>query len=178
VVAAVPTPENITDPFLSGELTPSGPLNTTVLAPTGPLAARGLTNLGTPAGSQRQYHINRVSKPCFVFTTTYVISGLCHLLEGSTIENLLDAQDFFFPLTQATIYLHANPTVTWKRELALVNKAMVQAVYTTEPRPAPSGSPQAEAPQVDAPQPDASQPDASQPDAPQVDAPQPDAPGT
>ncbi|MGA7731549.1 MAG: hypothetical protein WCD37_09810 [Chloroflexia bacterium] len=137
LVAALPTPENITDPYLSGPLTPAKP------APSGPLAARGLTNLSTPAGSQRQSHVARVPRPCYVFTATFVVSGICHLLQGSTIENLLDAQDPFFPLTQAIMYLHANPTVTWRLDLALVNKGTVQAVYTTDPRPA---QPQADAP--------------------------------
>jgi hypothetical protein len=145
VVAAIPTPDNITDPHLSGPhlsgaLDTTGALNTTALPPTGPLTARGL---GTPAGSQRQFHVSRTPKPCYVFTSTFVISGLCHILEGSTIENLLDAQDPFFPLTQSIIYLHAQPTVIWRRDLALVNKGMVQAVYTTDPRPA---HPQANAP--------------------------------
>ncbi len=134
VVAAMATPENITDPHLSGPL-PSGPLPPGSL-PSGPLATRGLTNAGTPLGSQRQFQVSRTPRPCYVFTATFVVSGLCHLLEGSTIENLLDAQDPFFPLTQAVIYLHTNSALTWRRDLAFINKGMVQAVYTTEPRPA------------------------------------------
>lgn len=141
VIAAMATPDNINDPHLSGPLTSgnlnSGHLSTETLSTTktGSLAARGLTNLGTPAGTQRQFHVSRVPKSCYVFTSTFVVSGLCHLLEGATIENLLDAQDPFFPITQAIIYLHNNPSVTWRRDLALMNKGMIQAVYTADPKP-------------------------------------------
>lgn len=132
-VVAVATPENATDPHLSGPL-PSGPLPA---PPSGPLSARGLgSHTQTSQLGGRDFHVQRVPRPCYIFTSTFVISGICHLLEGSTIENLLDAQDPFFPLTQGVIYLHTHPNVPWRRDLLLINKEMIQAVYTTDPRPA------------------------------------------
>lgn len=139
MIAAMPTPDNIGDPHLSGPLT-SGSLDASKIPPTGPLTARGL---GVPAGTQRAFQITRIPKSCYVFTSTFVISGICHLLQGSTIEQLLDAQDFFFPITQAVIYLHTNPSQAWRRDIVLMNKSMIQAVYTSEARPAQQNAPRA-----------------------------------
>ena len=136
LVTAIPTPENATDPYLSGPL-PPGQLPTGPISASGPLTTRGLTGQahGTPSGSLREYQVKRVAKPCYIFTSTFVISGLCHLLEGSTIENLLDSQDPFFPLTQGIAYLHTKPDAPWRRDLFLINKDLIQSVYTADAHP-------------------------------------------
>lgn len=144
MIAAMPTPDNVNDPHLSGPLNSgslhSGALEPSQLPPTGPLTSR---IHGTPAGTQRQFLVARIPKSCYVFTSTFVVSGICHLLEGSTIEQLLDAQDPFFPITQAVIYLHSNPSQAWRRDIILMNKGLIQAVYTAEARPAqPNPAPQ------------------------------------
>jgi hypothetical protein len=139
VVVALPTVENTTDPHLSGALNtgsltpPSAP--TTPSTPVGPLTARGLLSQTSIPSHQRDFHVQRQPKPCYIFTSTLVVSGLCHLLEGSTIEQILDSQDPFFPLTQGVLYLHSYPNSPWRRDLILINKEMIETVYTTDPRP-------------------------------------------
>jgi hypothetical protein len=104
MISAMATTENTSDPQISGPLA-SGSLNpASIPPPPGPLTTRGL---GVPAGTQRQLHISRIPTTCYILTSTFVISGTCHLLEGATIEHFLDAQDNFFPLTKATIHLHS-----------------------------------------------------------------------
>jgi hypothetical protein len=144
MVAAFTTPENASDPMLSGPLT-SGSLTSSSLdsgslssPPSGGLSGR----LTKPMTSE--YRALRVPRPCYAFTSTFVISGLCHLMEGATIEQLLDGQNIFFHLTQVTAYLTAQPGAPWRRDLVLINKNLIQAIYTTE---LPAQSPQADAPQ-------------------------------
>jgi hypothetical protein len=144
MVSVFANPENTSDPMLSGPLSTgslsSGSLSSGSLAnnpPTGGLMGR-LAKPGVP-----DYHALRVPRPCYVFTPSFVISGLCHLMEGTTIEQLLDGQNPFFHLTQVTAYLTTQPNSPWRRDLVLVNKDLIQAIYTTD-LPAPPS--QADAP--------------------------------
>jgi hypothetical protein len=139
MVAVFTTPENASDPMLSGPLTTnsldSGSLSST---PQGGLIGR----LAKPVTNE--YHALRVARPCYAFTSSFVISGLCHLMEGATIEQLLDGQNTFFHLTQVTAYLTGRASAPWQRNLVLINKDLIQAIYTTE---LPAQPPQADAPQ-------------------------------
>jgi hypothetical protein len=150
MIAVLTTPENASDPMLSG------PLNTGSLA-SGSLASGSLTSgplpnaptgslldrLGKP--SALEHRALRIPRPCYAFTSSFVISGLCHLMEGTTIEQLMDGQNLFFHLTQVTAYLTTQPGSPWRRDMILLNKQLIQAIYTTD-LPAP-------APPADAPQP-------------------------
>jgi len=119
-VTASPTAENNADPVLPD-----------------PSAASHLRSLlGVPAdlpASRREFVVQRVTKLCHAFTSVFIISGMCHLLAGSTIENILDGQTPFFPLTQATIHLNLYPESPWRRNLVLINKLLLQAIYTVDP---------------------------------------------
>ena len=148
MVALFATEENTSDPMLSGPLT-SGSLTSSSLT-SGSLSSDSLTN--PPSGglsgrltkpTPHEYHTLRVARPCYAFTSAFVISGLCHLMEGTTIEQLMDGQNLFFHLTQVTAYLTSQPSAPWRRDLVLLNKTLIQAIYTSE---LPAQSPQADAP--------------------------------
>jgi hypothetical protein len=53
-------------------------------------------------------------------------------MEGTSIEQLLDGQNIFFHLTQVTAYLTSQPNSPWRRDLVMINKNLIQAVYTGE----------------------------------------------
>jgi len=140
MVAVVTTPENASDPMLSGPLT-SGSLDTGALPTTQPGGLMG--RLAKPMANENL--ALRVARPCYAFTSSFVISGLCHLMEGATIEQLLDAQNTFFHLTHVTAYLTGRASSAWQRNLVLINKNLIQAIYTGE---LPAQPPQADAPRT------------------------------
>ena len=57
------------------------------------------------------------------------VEQVCYLLEGSSLENLIEVADFFLPLTNATFYLGNSSAASMQRELVIVNKEKVQAMY-------------------------------------------------
>jgi hypothetical protein len=132
MVAVFATEENTSDPMLSGPLTSSSltssSLNSGSL--TSPLTGGLSGRLTKP--TFHEHRPMRVARPCFAFTSSFVISGLCHLMEGTTIEQLLDGQNIFFHLTQVTAYLTSQPNSPWRRDLVMINKNQIQAVYTGE----------------------------------------------
>lgn len=86
---------------------------------------------GAP-GSGREYFVQKHAIPCYALTDTFIIHGQCHLLTGTTLENLLQNHDPFIPITNATIYLIVRPNAPWQRELVVVNKAKLEVIYLTE----------------------------------------------
>lgn len=84
---------------------------------------------GTSPTPGRENYIQKTVHPCYALTDTFIIYGHCHLLIGTGLENLLAVPDPFIPLTKATIYLIARPTASWQRDLVVVNKAKLEALY-------------------------------------------------
>jgi hypothetical protein len=98
-----------------------------------PMRSRLAATMEERLSPRRDFQVPMITKTCHVFTSVFVISGLCHMREGNTIENILDAQGDFFPLTKAVIYPQLYPDLLWRRELVLVNKALLQTIYTVDP---------------------------------------------
>jgi hypothetical protein len=87
----------------------------------------------------REAFIRKDHYPCFALTGVYAIHGYCHLHPGTSLENLLRGNDVFFPITRPTIYLVANTKVSWRRDVVIINREMVTAMYlTSEPHTAAS----------------------------------------
>jgi hypothetical protein len=123
-MAASPTAEDTSDQAAQDALTASSMRSR--------LAATAAT-MEERLSPRRDFQVPMVSKTCNVFTSVFVISGLCHMREGNTIESILDAQADFFPLTKAVIYPQLYPDLLWRRDLVLVNKALLQTIYTVDP---------------------------------------------
>lgn len=79
----------------------------------------------------REAYVKKNNFPCFAITGTYAIYGYCHLRPETTLENLLRGADIFIPITKATIYLVAHTNITWQREVVVVNRNMLSAMYLT-----------------------------------------------
>lgn len=77
----------------------------------------------------RESYIRKRPFPCYAITSTYVVYGHCHLLQDAHLENMLRGADMFLPLTQATMYLVARPSVTWQRPVAIVSRSALTAMY-------------------------------------------------
>lgn len=77
----------------------------------------------------REQYVLKSPLPCYALTDTFIIYGHCHLLSGTSLENLLAIPDPFIPLTKATIYLIARPTAAWQRDLVVVNKTRLEVIY-------------------------------------------------
>ena len=90
----------------------------------------------------REFYIPKNSRPCYAITSVYVIFGYCHLLHDATLENVLRGNDTFLPITQATIYLAARPSVSWQREVAIVNRGALTAMYLVNQQDFQSATPQ------------------------------------
>ncbi len=98
---------------------------------TAPQQTQGKSG-GTASSPGREYYVQKTPHPCYALTDTFIIYGHCHLLSGTTLENLLTIPDPFIPLTKATIYLIARPNASWQRELVVVNKAKLEVIYLVE----------------------------------------------
>ena len=95
-----------------------------------PQSEASQTNTGSLAS--HAFYVPKTSLPCYAFTDIFVIYGYCYLHSGSTLQNLLDKQGIFMPITDAMIYPVAQPNVSWKRSLVLVNKGKLEVVYLLE----------------------------------------------
>lgn len=93
-------------------------------------AAQSNSAMGPSSG--REYYVQKMSLPCYALTDTFVIYGSCYLHPGTTLQNLLDREEPFMPLTNATIYPVAHPAVNWRRELVVVNKSKLEVIYVIE----------------------------------------------
>jgi hypothetical protein len=86
-------------------------------------------NTTSGLGQYREFTVRKTPIPCCMMTDVYVVMGQCYLLEGSSLENLMEVADFFLPLTNATFYLSNSSAASMQRELVIVNKEKVQAMY-------------------------------------------------
>jgi|SRR5687767_5778509 len=86
-------------------------------------------NASTPQSLPREFFISKRIFPCYVLTDTYLIHGRCHLLEGATLGHYLEKGEDFIPITKPTIFLAARPTITWQRDLVIVNKEKIEVAY-------------------------------------------------
>jgi hypothetical protein len=120
-LAASPTAENTSEQAERNAVTAS------------PARSRLAAAVENRPPARREFHVPMVTRACHVFTSVFVISALCHMREGSTVEKILEAQEDFFPLTKAMIYPQLYPNLLWRRDLVLVNKALLQAIYTIDP---------------------------------------------
>ena len=84
----------------------------------------------------REAFVRKNNYPCFAITGTYAIYGYCHLHADTALENLLRGIDKFIPITKATIYMVAHTNISWQRDVVIVNRNMLSAMYLT---PAPAG---------------------------------------
>ncbi|MFL5732915.1 MAG: hypothetical protein ACJ78Q_06905, partial [Chloroflexia bacterium] len=69
--------------------------------------------------------------PCFAITGTYAIYGYCYLHPETTLESLLHGNDPFIPITKATLYLVSDTKSSWTRELVVIHRNMINAMYLT-----------------------------------------------
>lgn len=138
LVAVQPQPE---PDYVSGGLN-SGNLSTASLS-SGSLSSGNLStgNLGGGKAGGREFVVRKTPTPCYVLTGTYAVLGMCHLIEGSTVENLLDISDFFLALTGVTIHLLAVSASPLQRDLVLINKEHIHAMYLI-PQANPAQPPQ------------------------------------
>lgn len=84
-------------------------------------------------GSGREFYVQKTSFPCYALTDTYVIFGHCHLRQGTNLQTLLELGDTFLPITNPTISLLGRANApSWKRELVLVNKEVLEVIYLAE----------------------------------------------
>jgi len=79
----------------------------------------------------RSAYVRKDHHPCFALTGTYAIHGYCYLHPGTTLDSLLHGHDTFMPITKATIYLVSDTKSTWSRDLLVINRKMISAMYLT-----------------------------------------------
>jgi hypothetical protein len=74
-------------------------------------------------------YVRKANFPCCAITETYAVYGNCYLHTEGTLENMIQASRDFIPLTRATVYklgTNANPL---QRDLVIVNRRMLAAIY-------------------------------------------------
>jgi hypothetical protein len=64
-----------------------------------------------------------------MLTDTYAVVGQCHMVEGGTLENLMAISELFLPLTAATLYISSMSNTPLPRDLVIINKEKIQAMY-------------------------------------------------
>jgi hypothetical protein len=110
----------------------SGGLTSGTLA-SGTLASGGL------AGRFRESGVRKYPVPGYILTDVYVVVCQCHLIEGGTLEGLLDVSDLFIATTNAAIYINSAPAAPLQRDLVIINKEKIQAMYLA-PSPTTPGT--------------------------------------
>ena len=83
----------------------------------------------TGQNSSTMGRVAKVMSSCYAMSGTYIIFGQCYLHPGTTLENLMQGVDSFIPLTKCTISLLHRPNISWQREVVVLNKAMLTAMY-------------------------------------------------
>src|SRR4051812_31884085 len=91
-----PEPEYESGGLGSGSLS-SGTLKSGTLQ-SGNLTSGSLSS-GGQANHYREWAVHKFAVPCYMLTDMYVIVGKCHLVEGATLESLIDISDMFIPIT-------------------------------------------------------------------------------
>ena len=131
----------------TGSLTSGGLASGTLASGTlgsGQLSSGNL-NSGTLAsgGAAPRYRESGVHKypvPCYIVTDMYVVLGQCYLLEGATLEGLFDGIDLFIPTTGSAVYISGSQAAPMQRELVIINKEKIQAMYLASAPSAPAVS--------------------------------------
>ena|SRR5437660_274941 len=77
----------------------------------------------------REAYVHKTTYPCYAISGPFAIYGRCYLHPDTTLENLLQGVDAFFPITKATIYVLNRPEITWQRDLVIMNKNLLIAMY-------------------------------------------------
>jgi hypothetical protein len=94
-------------------------------------------------GQQRESSVRKIGYPCFMLTDIYAVVGQCHMVEGSTLENLMAVSELFIPITAATLYISSMPNTPLPRDLVIISKEKIQAMYLM---PSPSSTQKLEEP--------------------------------
>lgn len=81
----------------------------------------------------RDAYVQKGHYACTAVTGTYIIYGYCHIHEDGTLETMLRGADLFTPITHATIYMAARSNVKWQRDLVVVNRRMLVAMFLIQP---------------------------------------------
>ena len=79
----------------------------------------------------RSAYVQKDHYPCFAITGTYAIYGYCYLQPGSTLDSLLRGRNSYVPITKATLYLVGDSESSWQRDLVVINRNMISAMYLT-----------------------------------------------
>jgi len=79
----------------------------------------------------RTAYVRKDHYPCFALTGTFAIYGYCYLHPGTKLESLLHGSEPFVPITKATLYLVADAKSSWSRDLVVINRNMISAIYLT-----------------------------------------------
>ena len=79
----------------------------------------------------RSAYVQKDHHPCFAITGTYAIYGFCYLQPGSTLDSLLRGRNTYVPITKATLYLVGDSESSWERDLVVINRNMISAMYLT-----------------------------------------------
>jgi hypothetical protein len=133
--------------YISGTLS-SGTLSSGSLA-SGTLQSGSLSSGGVASGSLqtsgqpsrfRESAVRKNAVPCYILTDMFVVVGNCHLLEGTTLESLIDISDYFIAITNAAIYVNSAPATPLQREFLSINKDKIQAMYLTPSAPTAPGA--------------------------------------
>jgi len=80
-------------------------------------------------GQFRESAVHKIPYPCYMLTDIYVVVGEVHIVEDSTLENLMAMSDLFLPITKATVYINSMPNNPLSRDLVIINKEKIQAMY-------------------------------------------------
>jgi hypothetical protein len=94
-------------------------------------------------GQPRESGVRKMAYPCFMITDTYAVVGQCHMVEGGTLENLMAISELFLPLTAATVYISSMTNTPLPRDLVIISKDKIQAMYLM---PSPSATQKLEEP--------------------------------
>jgi hypothetical protein len=80
-------------------------------------------------GQFRPSGVHKIPHPCYMLTEVYVLLGEVYMVEASTLENLLAVSELFLPMTNVTVYINSMPNNPLQRDLVLINKDQIQAMY-------------------------------------------------
>lgn len=83
----------------------------------------------------REAYVRKDTYPCYAISGPFAIHGQCYFHQGTSLENLLQGVDLFFPITKATVYPLARPNLSWQRDLVIVNKSLLTTIYVLSQSP-------------------------------------------
>jgi hypothetical protein len=81
----------------------------------------------------REAYVQKANFACSAVTGAYIIYGYCHIHPEGTLETTLRGADTFMPITHATISLVGRPNVQWQRDVVIVNRRLLEAMYLVSP---------------------------------------------